>query len=186
MKKGRVSSKISEKVHIEYMSLEKLKRWPRNPKDHDLGSLHQSLSRWGYVAPILIDERSKKIVAGHGRLDSLLQMKADGQDPPERIISKNGSWLVPTIRGVRFNSDKEAEGYLLADNRLTEIGGWHEDVLAEILSEFAKEDNLDGLGWDADDVDDLIRSLDATPRNESENNNKKQVECPECGHTFTP
>lgn len=173
------------KVRIEYMPIEKLKKWLQNPKDHNLGELFQSINRFGYVAPILIDERSKKIVAGHGRLDSLLQMKADGQDPPERIISKNGSWLVPIIRGVRFNSDKEAEGYLLADNRLTEIGGWHEDVLAEILSEFAKEDKLDGMGWDAEDVDELIKALNPIP-NEQPEPNKKQVECPKCGHTFTP
>jgi len=153
-----------EKVRIEYISLEKLKRWPRNAKDHDLGSLHQSFSRFGYVAPILIDERSKKIVAGHGRLDSLLLMKDDGQKPPERIILKNGSWFVPVIRGVRFSSDREAEGYLLADNRQTEIGGWHENILAEVLSEFAKEDSLDGLGWDADDVDEIIKGIQAEPR----------------------
>ena len=174
------------RVRIEYMSLEKLKRWPRNAKDHDLGSLHQSLSRFGYVAPILIDERTKKIVAGHGRLDSLLSMKDDGQKPPERIVSKNGSWFVPVIRGVRFNSDKEAEGYLLADNRLTEVGGWHEDVLAEVLSEFAKEDNLDGLGWDADDVDEIVKAINTVSEDKPRNDNKKQVECPECGAKFTP
>ncbi len=148
-----------EKVRIEYISLEKLKRWPRNPKDHDLGEISQSLARFGYVAPILIDERSKKIVAGHGRLDSLLSMKDDGQKPPGRIVLKNGSWFVPVIRGIRFSSDREAEGYLLADNRLTEVGGWHEDILAEVLSEFAKEDSLDGLGWDADDVDEIVKGI---------------------------
>jgi len=143
-------------VRIEYMPLSKLRRWPRNPKDHDLGTLHQSISRFGFVSPIIIDERTGKLVAGHGRLDVLQQKKVAGEKPPARIKEVGDEWYVPVIRGISFNSDEEAEAYAIADNRTTELGGWDEVRLAEVLSDLAAADALEGVGWDADDIDALL------------------------------
>jgi hypothetical protein len=67
---------------------------------------------------------------------------------------------VPVVRGVAFDSDEQAEGYLLADNRHTELGGWDDGVLAEALSDLAAADHLHGVGWDADDVDKMLGQLD--------------------------
>lgn len=124
-----------------------------------MGTLHQSIARFGFVSPIIIDERTGQLVAGHGRLDALQQMKTTGQPPPERIISKNGEWLVPVIRGVTFKDTTEAEAYALADNRLVEAGGWDEEALATVLSDLAAQDALQGIGWDRDDVDQILRDL---------------------------
>ena len=73
-------------IRIEYMPLDKLQRWPRNPKAHDLGALHVSINRFGFITPLIVDERTGKLAAGHGRLDALQQMKARGADPPARIV----------------------------------------------------------------------------------------------------
>jgi hypothetical protein len=63
--------------------------------------------------------------------------------------------ILPVIRGVRFNSDVEAEAYLLAES-----GGWDEAALAGVLSELAGCDGgLDGLGWDRDDLERLLAGL---------------------------
>ena len=146
-------------VRIEYMPLSKLRRWPRNPKDHDLGTLHQSISRFGFVSPIIIDERTGKLVAGHGRLDVLQQKKVAGEKPPARIKEVGDEWYVPVIRGISFNSDEEAEAYAIADNRTTELGGWDEVQLAEVLSDLAAADALEGVGWDRDDVDQMLKLI---------------------------
>lgn len=147
---------MTERLHIEYIPLNTLKRWERNPKDHDLGELGRSLSRFGFVMPILVDERSGMIAAGHGRIDTLLQRRELGESPPARIDVKDDDWLVPVVRGVSFNSDGEAEAYAIADNRLVERGGWDEGLLTVVLKDLAEGPGLDGIGYDEDDLDALL------------------------------
>ncbi len=146
------------KLRIEYIALESLQQAPRNPKDHAPEALSQSVSRFGFVNPLIIDERTGRLVAGHGRLETLQQMRAEGREPPGRVVSKAGSWYVPVLRGVKFDNAAEAEGYSIADNRLPELGGWHEDQLALMLADFAAQGKelLDGTGYDADDVDRML------------------------------
>jgi len=147
-------------LRIDYLPLAHLLRAPRNPKDHELGAVSESYSRFGYVAPMILDERTGKLVAGHGRLDALQQAKASGQKPPTRVqLGPKGEWLVPVVRGVAFKSDVEAESYLIADNQLTMLGGWDDGKLAELLSDLAGQDALAGIGFDKDDVDALLRDL---------------------------
>lgn len=148
-------------VRIEYAPLSELERAPRNVKGHDLGVIHQSIDRFGYVQPILVNETTGRIVAGHGRLDTLAQRKEQGLDPPERVkVRADGEWLVPTIRGVAFADDHEAEAYLIADNRTVELGGWDEPALVEMLADLAEiPGGLDGVGYDADDIDRMIADL---------------------------
>lgn len=111
-------------VEIVYTPLDEIAAHPRNPKDHDIGAISQSIGRFGYIAPVIIDERTQLLVAGHGRLDALRAMRGQGQKPPEGVqVDAEGNWRVPVIRGVKFRSDEEVAAYLIADNRLTVGGG---------------------------------------------------------------
>ena len=57
------------------------------------------------------------------------------------------------LRGIRIWK----LAYLLADNRLTELGGWNNDELIMSLQEILQEGgDLDGVGWDLDDIENLI------------------------------
>jgi DNA modification methylase len=143
-------------LRIEYMPLGKLARAPRNPKAHDLGTLQQSLGRFGYVAPVLIDERTGHLVAGHGRVEALERAKAAGQAPPARVQVRDGEWLVPVVRGVGFADEREAEAYLLADNQLTIAAGWG-DGLENMLRELRDADALLGTGFSDTDLGKLFR-----------------------------
>ena len=149
-------------LRIEYTALADLKRHPRNPKDHDLGAISRSVNRFGFTAPVIVDERTGYLAAGHGRIDTLAQLKAQGGEPPANIqTNKAGEWLVPVIRGVAFNSDAEIEAYLVADNRLTELGGWNEPELAALLQDLAAQDTalLEATGYDGDDLQQLLDEL---------------------------
>jgi hypothetical protein len=147
-------------VRIEYVPLGSLKLHPRNPKDHDLGALAASFGRFGFVAPIIVDERSGYIAAGHGRYRALLAMKQQRQPPPARVRETgDGEWLVPVVRGVEFRDADAAAGYLVADNRLVILGGWKQDELASLLKELGEKDALAGTGYDGDDVDALLKRL---------------------------
>ena len=129
----------TDKLHIEYVPLGKLVRWPRNPKRHASEKLEKSFSRFGFTNPIIVDEKSGRIVAGHGRIDTIQKMKVLGLAPPDRVIKKNKDWLLPIVRGVRFNNDKEAEAYLIADNQLTMAEGFDNELLGNMMATFSKE-----------------------------------------------
>jgi len=144
---------------VEYMDLAAIVRAPRNPKAHDLAALGASLDRFGFVAPLLVNERTGRLVAGGGRLDALQQRKAAGGPAPARIRVEGDAWLVPVLRGVSFETDADAEAYLIADNRLSEVGGWDDAGLAAMLADLAAQDGLAGTGYDQDDIDDLLRGL---------------------------
>lgn len=140
---------------VEYVALSEIQRWPRNPKLHAEPDLDASLERFGFINPLILDEKTGKLVAGHGRLEALLRRRDAGKPPPERIATKGKEWMVPVVRGVTFKDAAEAEAYLLADNRLTEAGAWDDDALAKMLGRLSEADALAGTGYTPGDVEDL-------------------------------
>lgn len=138
-----------QQLRIEYVPLDEVVRWPRNPRQHDDAALERSLKRYGFTQPLMLDEGTGKLVAGHGRLGALESLRDSGEKPPERVqVGAGGRWLVPVIRGITFADPNEAESYLLADNRLSELGGWDMDGLREILDDLVTADvELDAVGW---------------------------------------
>jgi hypothetical protein len=144
-------------IRVEYVDFEEINKWPRNPKDHDLHEIRKSFARFGFIKPVLLDEGTQKLVAGHGRLDTLRVMRDMQKGPPRGIKVVDDTWLVPVLRGVAFKDPTEAEAFLIADNRLSEIGGWDQDLLAEMLSEVVDvDDALDGMGFDFAEVMQLM------------------------------
>ena len=142
-------------LSIEYVPLTTVKRWPRNPKEHDLGQIHQSMARFGFVNPLIVNEATGELLAGHGRLDTLEQRHAAGEPPPDGIQANNGHWMIPVVRGITLATE-EAAAYTIADNRLVELGGWNDTDLAAILQDM---NNLDGIGFDQDDLDEILKGL---------------------------
>jgi DNA modification methylase len=141
---------------LEYMPLDELKGAPRNPKRHS-SDIPVSIGRFGYTEPIVLDERTGRMVAGHGRRTALMQMRAAKQEPPEGVqVHESGQWLVPVLRGWSSRSDTEADAYLLASNRLTEAGGWENAELDKLLLELHEQDALHGLGFDSDYLTQLL------------------------------
>lgn len=157
------------RLRIDYLPLSKLKKAPRNPKAHLIPEIQQSFERFGYVNPIIIDEAAGSIVAGHGRLDSLLADKASGKPAPERILKRRGDWLVPVVRGISFPNEQEREAYLLADNQLSITPGWeNESLLATLkdLLEQAGDEALLGTGFDEGSIEELEKLLEEAQEKE--------------------
>jgi DNA modification methylase len=142
-------------LRIDYLPLGSLSEAARNPKRHALEPLSKSISRFGYVEPIILDERTGKLVAGHGRREALLKMRAAGETPPSGVTAAEGDWHVPVVRGWVSKSDADAEAYLVASNRHVELGGWDNDELAALLQSV----NLDGTGFTPDDLGALLDSI---------------------------
>lgn len=148
---------------IEYLPLAKVKTWPSNPRTHDEDKLDASIDRFGFIAPLMLDEATGQMVAGHGRLESLLRRKAAGKAPPSGITEAAGDWLVPVVRGVQFRDEAEAEAYLLADNRLNEKGGWDNGALAAMMKDLNAlndKDLLASIGYTPTDAKAILREIE--------------------------
>lgn len=156
--------KETEKVRVLYMSLRELKPATRNPKEHATEEIKTSVRRFGFVEPLVMNETTGQLVAGHGRLEALAQMRDGGEDTPQRVKLKGKQWAVPVVRGVAFENDEEAEAYLLASNQLTTKGGWDENGLREILESVSvqTEGALDGTGFSEKDLRKLVQASGVT------------------------
>jgi hypothetical protein len=144
---------------LDYMPLDDLPEALRNAKVHDLPQIRRTIARFGYTTPVILDERTGRLVAGHGRRIVLMGMRDDGDTPPNGIeLTDDGRWLVPVVRGWTSHSDAEAEALGIADNRLSELGGWEDRLLTEMLEELLDQapELLAATGYSTDDVDRML------------------------------
>lgn len=157
-----------DKKWYKYIDIYEVQQADRNAKDHDIGTLTESMIRFGYTQPVLIDKRNKKLLAGHGRIKALKTLKEGNYDAPKNIFVDDDTWLVP-CHEIDMQNDGEAEAYLIADNRLTELGGWNDDLLLESLHNILQETgSLDGTGWDLEDMDDILKTMEEPITQEKE------------------
>jgi len=144
-------------LKADYLELEKAIGLARNPKDHDIGEINTSMKRFGYLERLIINETTGRLIAGHGRIETLRMEKAKGDTAPINIKVEGNKWLIPCDYVQIPEAEEEAAAIAL--NRLVERGGWDDNMLTKVLSDLASvgENMLDGIGFDMDDVDELIR-----------------------------
>jgi DNA modification methylase len=136
------------------------RRHPGNPKGHDLDAIRASMRRFGYVTPVVVNDRDGRIVEGHGRTEALEAMRVAGEPAPQGVVvDDRGRWLIPTVHGVDL-APEDIEAFLVAANRTVELGGWNETLLADLLNRISTSDRgLAGTGFTTADMDALVASL---------------------------
>jgi len=145
-----------DELESKFIPLQEVIELESNSKEHDLGSIHSSVERFGFLERIIINKRTGKLIAGHGRVHTIQQVKESGDDAPKGIKVENGNWLIPADY-VDVDEDDEVAASI-ALNKLVELGGWNEPKLVDNLIAIAGEDGsgLKGTGFDGDDLDKLI------------------------------
>jgi ParB/RepB/Spo0J family partition protein len=119
-----------------------LKPWRNNPRKHDadIAALVRSVEHFGWTNPILAQEGSRRVIAGHGRLEAAKQA---------------GLKSVPVIF-LKMSTD-DATAYTIADNKLAELSSWDDVALANVLEEMQhKNFDLSLLGFSDDDLNQLL------------------------------
>jgi ParB-like chromosome segregation protein Spo0J len=141
---------------ITYLALDEIIPADRNPKRHDHETLSASFRRFGFVEPIIRDDRTGKLVAGHGRVDELRMARARAADapPPGVVLDDDGTWRVPVVSGWASANDAEAQAYVIASNRAVELGGWDESILTDALADLEQlgDQAFAGVGYSLDDA----------------------------------
>lgn len=150
--------------YTEYMPLAALKPALRNPKEHDLPSIVASLRRYGIVGDAcVIDERTGRLLGGHGRNKALIQMRAQGDPMPGGVeLGDDGDWWIPVSRGLATRNDDEADALIITLNRLSEAGGWHMVTLAQMIEDVIAADAplLETMGFTDEAIDNVIARVD--------------------------
>jgi DNA modification methylase len=133
----------------ELTPLERLKPHPRNPNLGDEGALAESIDQNGFYGAIIAQASTGHIIAGNHRYrDALVR----------------GSKTIPVIWADM--TDETALRIVTADNRITRLGREDEMLLANLLKELAETENgLLGTGFNGDDLENLLASLNTTQSN---------------------
>ena len=141
--------KESTNLKIVYCRIDTLKPDPANPRRHTKRQIRQiadSIKTFGFNVPILI-YRDGNVVAGHGRLLAC------------RLL---GITEVPTLCLDHLTA-AQARVFMIADNRLTEIAAWDDQLLAQQLKELSLSGldfNIEVTGFEMGEIDLRIASLD--------------------------
>jgi site-specific DNA-methyltransferase (adenine-specific) len=137
-------------LKIEWLPPKDLVPFPGNYRQGDQGAIRASLERWGWYAPLVVQESTGRICVGNNRFKAGLD---------------RGDALFPVVR--RDLSDAEAEALLVTDNRTSDLALNDEQALAALLVQIAERNpqDLEGTGWDGDDVDDLLETVAAAAAN---------------------
>ena len=102
-----------------------------------------SLARFGQQKPIVVQASTRHVVAGNHLVKAALALGW-------REIAAN----------VEELDDASAIGFMLADNRTADLGGYEDAMLAAILAEQEASANLAATGYDADDVAAILRAAE--------------------------
>jgi hypothetical protein len=145
---------------IEYMSIAELERAERNPKAHARADMTASVDRFGWIEGLVIDERTSRLVAGHGRLEEARARHATGEGPPAGVVEEGVEWKLPVVRGWASRDDAEAEAAGLALNRLVMSGGWRRQELYELLDAMDDDQGLTGTGFTSEQMTGLLADLE--------------------------
>ena len=114
---------------MQEVSLDLLKPYERNAKIHgeeQIELLMNSIREFGFLSPCLVERGTFNLIAGHGRVEAAKRL---------------GMEKVPCVF-VEDITEEQRRAYILADNRLTELGTWDMDMVNIELGE------LDDMGFD--------------------------------------
>lgn len=136
---------------IRYCAPSALHPDPKNARKHNkrqLDLLAKSIETFGFNVPVLVDA-DDNILAGHARVQA---------------ATKLGLQSVPTIRLDHLTPD-QVRAFRLADNRLTEIASWDDQLLAEnlkLLTEVDLDFDIEAAGFSIGEIDLRIEGLDGS------------------------
>ena len=160
----------------ETVSVDALKPHERNVNQGDLGAIVESIGANGFYGAVIAQQSTGKILAGEHRW---------------RAAITQGLGFIPVL-WVDVD-DAAALRILLVDNRTSRLGTDDPAKLSELLQSILSDvGDLSGTGYSSEDLDEILSDLASGDlgveggSGEDSNSGGHAVECPACGHQFTP
>jgi hypothetical protein len=111
-----------------------LKAYSKNPRIHapdQIQKIAESIKAFGFINPLIVDH-DRELIAGHGRLAAAKLL---------------GLQRVPVVHLDHLN-DAQKKALRIADNRLAELAGWDNDLLAIKLLSLIEMDGDSALNFE--------------------------------------
>jgi hypothetical protein len=178
LREKRVSKKTEPPLRLEWRTPEELAdnelNWRRHP-DGQVASLEAVLEEVGWAGAALFNERTKRLIDGHLRKKVPQKLRVDGKIP---VLV--GSWTEEQEKTILATLDPLAAMAEADDQKLGELlAGIQTDnaALDKMLKDLAEENQIDLTEPHFEPVgeDEQSRLDEKTP-----------IQCPSCGHEFTP
>jgi len=139
-------------IEVEYVDIDRLRPDPANPRrisDAELEALTRSIAEFGFIDPVIARRADSVVIAGHQRL---------------LAARKLGMKAVPVV--FVDLSVEQARLLNLALNKIA--GSFDEELLARMLADLKPVSDIDLTlsGFSEDELERLLRSLDARERRE--------------------
>ena len=135
---------------IEHWPIDRLRPYARNAKTHDadqVARIAASMVEFGWTMPVLVGANGE-LIAGHGRILAATHLGLT--DAPVIVLG--------------HLTEAQRRAYRIADNKLTEMGGWDEALLMQELQALLAEDfDLGLIGIPEDELDALLADADDHP-----------------------
>ena len=125
-------------ANVQTVPIKDLRPYERNAKIHSRAQVEKiaaSIEEFGFISPCLIDQ-DMNIIAGHGRVMAAELLNIDA---------------VPCVF-IEGLTEEQRRAYILADNRLTELGEWDMELVNSELDELAAAGfavEITGFDWDS-------------------------------------
>ena len=126
----------------EQVELSQLKTHPSNPRRGDLDAIKQSISINGFYGSVVVNRRTSHILAGNHRY----------------LAAKDLGYESVPVTWVDVG-EREEKRILAADNRTSELGGYDDAILTDLLQELSDADMLEGSGYGTDELEEMIAGL---------------------------
>jgi DNA modification methylase len=134
---GRVVSLVDR---VELVGIDSLVVSTRNPRRGDVAAIKQSLSRNAQYAPVIVNRRTGEVLVGNHRV----------------MAARELGWGEVAVCFVDVD-DEHARRIMLADNRSSDLAGYDDQALVDLLLEAG--DELLGTGFDRSDLDALLDAV---------------------------
>lgn len=133
---------------IKWQSVDKLIPYAKNARTHSdeqVAQIAGSIKEFGFNNPVLVDKEGS-IIAGHGRLMAARKLGMD---------------KVPVVE-LDHLTEAQRKAYVLADNRIALNSGWDTSMLSLELQDLKDDIDLSLLGFDPDELDQLLNPIEET------------------------
>jgi|SRR5579872_4973618 len=141
--------RLMEKLTIQQWPLDRLRSNPQNARTHrarQITKIAASIRAFGFLSPIIVDDTGL-ILAGHGRYAAARELC---------LVD------VPVIPAAHL-TDTQKRLFAVAENRLAELAGWDEELLAielKDLEAITVDLDIEITGFDTVDIDRLVSGGD--------------------------
>lgn len=125
------------RLTVEQVSLGDLRPYPGNARRQDVDAIATSLRVNGQFRPLVVQRETAYVLAGNGTLQAAQRL----------------GW--PSVQVTYVDVDETAaRRIVLADNRTSDLASYDEGALLDLLADL--ENDLDGTGFSAEDLDALL------------------------------